>query len=141
MSGVSIELADDRDTYRPRETIRGCMRWDLSGQRADTLRLELLWHTEGKGTRDADVVDTLTLEQPPARGERAFAFTLPAGPYSFSGKLLSVLWMLQVIVEPGDEVTQRTLVISPVDREIDLAAEDDDDARARDASEASERLR
>ena len=128
MSEVSIELADDRDTYHPRESIRGRLRWDLSGQRADTLRLELLWHTEGKGTRDADVVDTLTIDQPPARGERAFAFTLPAGPYSFSGKLLSVLWVLQVIVEPSDEVTQRALVVSPTGREVDLLAEGDENA-------------
>ena len=128
MSDVSIELADERDTYRPRETIRGRLRWDLSGQRADTLRLELLWHTEGKGTRDADVVDTLTIEQPPVRGERAFAFTLPAGPYSFSGKLLSVLWELQAIVEPSDEVTQHALVVSPTGREVDLLAEGDENA-------------
>lgn len=125
MSDVRIELEEGRDTFRPREQLRGRLRWDLAGERVETIRLELLWHTQGKGTRDADVVETLTVENPPTRGERAFAFSLPAGPYSFSGKLFSVLWTLQAVSEPGDEVVQHGIVLSPTGTEVDLTAEAD----------------
>jgi len=122
MSDVQLEIEGGRSTFQPLEELRGRVRWELGGTRADSIEVQLLWHTEGKGTRDADVVETVTIERPPPRGERAFTMQLPAGPYSCSGKLLSIVWKLQTVVEPGDEVTQADLVIAPGDAEVDLEA-------------------
>lgn len=122
MNDVWIEIEGSRHAFHPLEELRGRVRWQLDGRAADSIAVQLLWHTEGKGTRDADVVETVTIDRPPVRGERAFSMRLPAGPYSCSGKLLSIVWKLQTVVEPGDEVTQTDLVIAPGDAEVDLEA-------------------
>ena len=122
MSDIQLEIEGGRSRFQPLEELRGRVRWQLGGARADSIAVQLLWHTEGKGTQDADVVETVTIEQPPPRGERAFTMQLPAGPYSCSGKLLSVVWKLQTVVEPGDEVSQTDLVIAPGDGEVNLEA-------------------
>lgn len=122
MSEVELEIEDGRSRFRPLEELRGRVRWQLGGRRADSIEVQLLWHTEGKGTQDADVVETVTIQQPPARGERAFTIQLPAGPYSCSGKLLSIVWKLQAVIEPGDDVTQTDLVLAPGEAEVDLEA-------------------
>lgn len=122
MRDVIVEIEGGRRSFRPLEELRGRVRWMLDGARVDSIAVQLLWHTQGKGTQDADVVETVTIEQPPPRGERTFSIQLPAGPYSCSGKLLSIVWKLQTVVEPGDDVTQTDLVIAPGDAEVDLAA-------------------
>lgn len=136
MSDVELEIEGGRSRFRPLEELRGRVRWELGGRRVDSIEVQLLWHTEGKGTQDADVVETVTVEQPPARGERTFTIQLPAGPYSCSGKLLSIVWKLQAVIEPGDDVTQADLVIAPGDAEVDLGACADDAGGAAASSPA-----
>jgi hypothetical protein len=127
MSRVEVEIVDGHAVFRPLDELRVRVRWSLDGGSTETLAVQLLWHTEGKGTRDADIVTTETIERPAMQGEREIAFRLPAGPYSFSGQLLSVVWKLQAVLEPSGDVTQTAFVVSPAGREIDLLGLDSAD--------------
>ena len=119
MDKLSLALHEDQATFAPRETIRGTARWNLD-ENPHHLELSLFWYTAGKGTRDVDVIQTYRLDEPGASGSRDFSFSLPEGPYSFSGKLISLIWAIELTASPGSETTRREIAVSPGDREIVL---------------------
>jgi hypothetical protein len=119
MDQLSIALNEDKTAFAPRETIHGTVRWSLdAGPRH--LELSLFWYTAGKGTRDVGVIETTRFGEPGAVGSKDFSFTLPDGPYSFSGKLISLLWAMELTVSPGSETIRREIIVSPTGREIVL---------------------
>jgi hypothetical protein len=82
--------------------------------------LLLRWYTAGKGTRDVGVAQTLRFDGPGAHGSKDFSFPLPDGPYSFSGKLISLIWAMELTVSPSSETIRREITFSPTGREIIL---------------------
>src|ERR1043166_4380135 len=56
------------------------------------------------------------LAQPP----RAVGLRLPESPYSFSGKLISLVWALELVAEPSKEVIRREFVLAPGGEEVRL---------------------
>ena len=119
MSAVRIGTRDERTAFRPGETIEGAIGWELP-EPPQTIEVRLFWHTRGKGTEDIEVVDQVRFDQPAAQGAEPFRFTAPDQPYSFSGRLISVLWSLEVVVLRGGPSASVDLVIAPEAREIVL---------------------
>lgn len=121
MGKLSIELKDGKHAFAPGEQVEGRIEWSLdSNLRA--LELSLLWHTSGKGTRDVRVLHTHRIDSPGSFGLDKLSFTLPPGPYSFSGKLISLIWALELTCTPGDETVRQEIVVSPTGREILLTS-------------------
>jgi hypothetical protein len=111
---LAIELA--RSDLAPGERVRGVVR--LVGRRAPVppvLRVRLLWYTEGKGDQDVHTVEAQTLD-PSGR----FEFQLPASPYSFSGKLVSLIWAIEVENTDVHHAERATFVMAPDRRAIAL---------------------
>lgn len=121
MSNLDILLHEDKAAFAPRETLGGTIRWNLDAN-PRCLELSLFWYTAGKGTRDVGVVETKRFDEPGAFGSRDFAFTLPDGPYSFSGKLISLIWAVELTRSPGSETVRREIVLSPTGHEVLLGA-------------------
>ncbi len=138
MIHATIQTKYDNRHFVPGETIPGHVTWDAAaGEGADGAELHLLYYTEGKGSRDARVVDTRKWEPgaASAAGE-AFEFVLPAGPYSFSGRLISLSWALELVVGSAGHAERLEIIVSPTAKEIDLnrypvPAELDDEGRAK----------
>jgi hypothetical protein len=82
--------------------------------------VRLFWYTEGKGTRDLEVVATQELDAPNQNDERPFRFAAPEAPYSFSGKLISLIWALELVTEPGGQAERLQVAVSPTGEEIML---------------------
>ena len=121
MDKLSIVLNEDKAAFAPRETIRGTVRWSLdAGIRH--LELSLFWYTTGKGTRDVGVIETRQFDEPGAVGWKDFSLTLPDGPYSFSGKLISLIWALELTCPPDSDTVRREVTVSPTGQEIILDA-------------------
>jgi hypothetical protein len=117
---IGIETSEGRMAYRPGERIEGSLSWSLV-EPAKAIELRLFWHTSGKGDRDVTVVDRLRLANPPAsEAHRPFRFQLPAGPWSFSGSLITLSWALEAVVLPSNESVLLDLVVSPTAEEIRL---------------------
>ena len=122
MDKMSIYFRGDKTAFVPGETMHGAIQWSLdTSPRA--LELSLFWYTAGKGTRDVGVVETLTIDRPGSCGSKDFAFTLPVGPYSFSGKLISLIWALELTCSEGDEMARQEITVSPTGQEIVLGSE------------------
>ena len=119
MSELKIELDADRETFEPLEGLSGEVSWALDKQ-VHALELRLFWFTRGKGTEDAGVVQTQKFEGPLPQETRSFRFHLPEAPYSFSGKLISLVWALELIAYPSKDMTRRELIMAPKGKEVRL---------------------
>lgn len=116
---LSLTFADGRAQRLPGETVELSALWALE-KTPSSVEARLFWFARGKGTEDVGVVATLSVPSPASAGEHVFRFTLPAGPYSFSGKLVSLLWAVELVA--GKQVARCEFVLAPGGREIVLGA-------------------
>lgn len=117
MSTLRIELTDGRTAFTPGQPISGRASWRV-GDAPASAELRLFWYTSGKGTQDVGVIDTVVFAAPRADDRRDFTLVLPREPYSFSGRLISLSWALELVLEPGSRVERQELVLSPTGREV-----------------------
>ncbi len=117
MDELTIETADGRRNYRPGESLAGVVRWRLS-RVPQTIELRLFWRTVGGGTSDVGLSSTVSFEQPNQQESRPFLFVAPASPVSFSGKLISLIWALELVATTSSECARLDLVISPTGEEL-----------------------
>ena len=121
MDKLSIKLQDDKTIFAPRETVQGRIEWNLDAN-PRRLDLSLFWYTAGKGTRDVGVIESTRFDDPGLHGWKEFSFALPEGPYSFSGKLISLIWAVELTCTPGSESTRCEITVSPTGKEILLGS-------------------
>jgi hypothetical protein len=99
--------------------VTGHVTWEMPAA-PKSIELRLFWFTRGKGTTDVHVAETIRFDFPRAADRRDFRFRLPAAPYSFSGKLISLLWALELVVLPGNDTVRAEITLSPTGQEIVL---------------------
>jgi hypothetical protein len=121
MEWMRIETRDGANAFLPEETVEGTVGWHFD-RPVRSVELRLLWYTEGKGNQDVEVVASLPLADPRLNEVRPFQIRLPAGPYSFSGRLISIAWALEVVAEPGDRAERLPITVSPTRQEILLSS-------------------
>jgi len=119
MSRLQIELADGKTKYRPGEAVEGVAFWELDAS-ATSMEIRLFWRTQGKGTVDVEVVQAQPLAVAGLADRRAFRFVLPAGPYSVSGVLVSIVWGVKIVAEPMSESANAEITVSPTGEEVRL---------------------
>lgn len=119
MSETFIELDQEQKGFEPGAELTGKVRWRLEKQ-PRSVELRLFWFTRGKGTEDVGLVQALQFEQPHPEEQRSFRFTLPAAPYSFSGKLISLVWALELVTQPASAVARKEIVVGPGGKETEL---------------------
>ncbi len=118
MNEIRIGTKEEQTAFRPGEPIEGAIGWNLA-EPCKQIRVRLLWHTRGKGTEDVTVASELEFEEPPLQGAQGFQFIAPLEPYSFSGKLISVVWVLEAKASKGPSA-HKQIVIAPAGKEIIL---------------------
>lgn len=114
---LGIFLAENRTAFRPGEQLAVSALWALPVA-PESLEVRLFWYTRGKGTQDDAIVAVQRIEAPEAAGERTLTFRLPAQPWSFSGKLISLIWAVELVAEPGSRAARCEFVMSPDGHEI-----------------------
>lgn len=127
MSGWGrLEIAGGRHVFAPGDEVTGTATWHLAEPPA-SVEVRLYWQTQGKGDQDVDVVARETaggdsregsFHNLGSDGALPFRFRLPEGPYSFSGKLISLLWGVELVAEPGGALGHVEIVVSPIGAEI-----------------------
>lgn len=101
---LEILIESDRGLVKPGSAVRGGFRVLSDGPLpVERVELSVLWYTDGKGDMDQGVVHNETL----APGEtltpdRAFPFKVevPLAPWSYSGQLIKIHWVVRVRVYP-----------------------------------------
>ena len=115
-----IRLDADGPWFQPGSNIVGEVRWYGLGADVEALDLRLFWYTEGKGTRDVGLAGSRRIARPGGSGRRRFALSVPEGPYSFSGRLITLAWALELVALPSSESVRQDLLIGPRPVEVDL---------------------
>lgn len=114
-----IQIREHQTAFSPGDTVSGEVSWQRDAP-PKSAELRLLWRTSGRGTVDICVVETTFFGDPQPTETRPFAFRLPAGPYSFSGSLITLTWGLELSVDPGEEVTGVDFVVAPEGQAVKL---------------------
>jgi hypothetical protein len=117
----SLQISIDRSpaAFQPGETLHGRASWRAQ----DTIQsasVRLFWTTSGKGTSDTRIVDKQALDNPQPDDSRTFSFQLPGGPPGFSGALISLVWGVELVLEPKERATHQEFLLGPEAREIRL---------------------
>ena len=123
MQPLSIVLTENRAAFEPGEEVSGNVSWSLD-KPPRAVELRLFWFTRGKGTEDAGIVERVRYEPATLDEAHLFRFRLPEAPYSFSGKLISLVWALELVVEPGKQVTRQEIIVAPGAQEVRLDSAD-----------------
>jgi hypothetical protein len=121
MADLHIEIENGRTTFSPGDTLAGRVSWNVDAD-PQSAELRLFWYTSGKGTENVGVVQTMTFDRPQRGDRREFRMALPYAPYSCSGTLVSIIWALELIVEPQSWTERRELTIAPGGVEVTLAS-------------------
>jgi len=132
MNNLEIQLDSNKMAFVPGEEIRGIAKWQLDYE-PGSMELSLFWHTEGRGIQDTGIAETIVFENAGAFGQKDFKFIAPAGPYSFSGKLVSIIWALEFATAKGKDVCRKDITISPTGQKIEAGESipDSDEAAAK----------
>jgi hypothetical protein len=120
MSPLNIDIENMNTVFNPGQTVRGQVQWQLDKEPEKTV-LRLLWYTAGIGAEDVGVVQTVEFDNPAMTDGRRFEFKLPAGPYSFSGQLISLIWTLELAA--GGQCVRQDITVSPGGAGIQLYPE------------------
>lgn len=119
---IKIQVDYDNTEFTPGDSISGTISW-LPSEGTESISLRLFWFTRGRGTQDLELIEELSWPVLPSNtsgGTEQFAFTLPNGPYSFSGQLISLTWAIEVVQLPGETSTRYEFTLTPSGREIVL---------------------
>ncbi|MDB6171591.1 MAG: hypothetical protein JWL59_902 [Chthoniobacteraceae bacterium] len=121
MSTLKIGVHEGRTHFLPGEEVAGAVLWELD-EPPKSAELRMIWFTRGKGTEEAEVVATQSFDHPQPGDTRKFNLKLPAAPYSFSGKLISLIWALELVIKPGKRFERLEITMAPGEHEIILPA-------------------
>jgi hypothetical protein len=121
---LGLFTPQNRTAYAPGETLEISALWALPEKPA-SLEARLFWFTRGKGTEDVGVVNTEAMPNPEAAGEHTLRFVLPDNPWSFSGKLVSLIWAVELVAQPGGKSVRCEFTVAPGGKEIQLHAHPD----------------
>lgn len=116
---LTIHTTDGGTWLKPGELISGRASWHLDDQ-AEAIEIRLFWHTSGKGSQDVGMVRVLRDDAPDPSGRRDFSIRAPEGPYSFSGKLITLSWAIELVALPSGETERLDLMIGPQPVEVDI---------------------
>ncbi|SFI86227.1 hypothetical protein [Planctomicrobium piriforme] len=118
---TDLQIETEYDAYYPGNEMVVTALWEFD-QPPDSLELRLVWNTSGKGDRDLSVVQTVRIETAKSSGREQVTMKLPWGPYSFSGKLISLIWALELIAFPSEASIRKEIVIGPNASEVLIGA-------------------
>lgn len=117
---IEVQIRDGYTAFRPGDVVEGTVSWQLEPGPTE-IAARLFWFTRGKGDQDIGIVETLPYADPAPADRRPFRFHLPRGPFSFSGKLISLIWAIEAVAQPGDVAGRVEITVSPTGDEIRLA--------------------
>ena len=122
MGTMTVEIDGGRDAFAPGERVEGLASWELP-EPPSALEVRLFWSTSGRGDEDQETVAVETVPSPAASGWVRFSFQLPPGPYSFSGRLISLAWAIELVAQEEGAAGSASIVVGPESREARIDGE------------------
>jgi hypothetical protein len=116
---LTLHTTDGGTSFKPGKLVEGRASWHLDGD-VDAVEVRLFWYTTGKGSQNVEIVRRLQIDSPDPSGHHDFSIRVPEGPYSFSGKLITLAWAIELVALPSGQTERLDLLIGPIPVEVDL---------------------
>jgi hypothetical protein len=116
---LNLQTTDGGTWFKPGELIEGRASWHLDTE-IDAVEVRLFWYTTGKGSQDVEILRRLRIHSPQTSGHHDFSIRAPEGPYSFSGKLITLAWAIELVALPGEQTERLDLRIGPTPVEVEI---------------------
>jgi hypothetical protein len=116
---LTVHTNDGGTWFKPGELIEGRATWHLDGE-VEAVEVRLFWFTTGKGSQDVEIVRRLRIDSPETSGHHDFSIRAPEGPYSFSGKLITLAWAIELVALPNGQTERLDLRIGPTPVEVEI---------------------
>lgn len=127
---IELELTGGGPARRPGRPVAGELKWDLP-EEPKRLEVVLGWSTIGAGLPDTQIVERLVIDNPGPSGRDTFSFLLPPGPFSFTGKMVSLYWWLEVYATADEPSCRQELIVSSTGSPVELHRSPAEDKPAR----------
>jgi hypothetical protein len=118
MTDLSLDLAG-RSAFEPGQTVPVTAKWDLKSP-LDAVELRVVWNTASRGDVELQIAKAVRIESPHPSDTLQMTLTLPRQPYSFSGKLVSLVWALELVAIPSLASTRTQITIGPGGKAVRL---------------------
>lgn len=116
---IELQIASGKRAFLPFDVIEANVCWN--NVEADEINVELVWSTKGKGTVDEYTACVIPIALSGRRsGNEKVKIKAPIGPYSFSGKLISLIWYVVARAKDDADYAEIEIVIAPEGKEIEL---------------------
>ena len=122
MNDFTLDTLDKRSAYSPGETLGVQAFWNLL-ERVERVDINLVWYTEGRGDQDLSLVQQHRISNPSLSDRIEVSFEIPAGPYSFAGKLITLHWAIEIVTTPDVGSLRYDLTIGPQGQAVYLKNE------------------
>lgn len=116
---LAVFLPGNRTAFVPGERLEVTVLWAFS-QMPGTIDVRLFWITRGKGTEDIEIVHRAAIRAPAIAGEERCVFVLPDAPWSFSGRLISLVWGVEAVAASPEQAARCEFILAPDAAEIRL---------------------
>ena len=120
MSRVSIRIGPEhlQDTKKKPDffggdTISVHLAWN-GKYPLERLCLSLLRHVSGKGSNTTELAHTVDIDTALISGEQVIDLTLPYGPVSYSGRLISISWSIQASLTDSGASSKKDFVLHSI---------------------------
>ena len=124
MIELTLDVTEKPLELVPGQTLSGRIGWRLD-EVPKRAALRLFWYTEGRGTQDVEIIEEMNIVSSGLTHEERFSFTLPERPYSFSGRLITLKWALELVLNKGEHVKRVDLMVSPWVEQVKLGTVND----------------
>jgi hypothetical protein len=114
-----IQIDGGKTAFLPGEIIRGSVALEAD-RHPHTVELRLFWYTTGRAPSDVAIIEAQTLQ--PTSQPIPFTFTLPPGPYSFVGSLITLNWAIELVFKPSSHADRAEFSMSPDGKPLALTA-------------------
>jgi hypothetical protein len=118
---VTLRIKLSESNCQPSQVLEVAAEWDFESI-PYKLIIEMLWQTSGKGSDDSETVFSETWSPNDQSGSKNFTITLPRGPISVRGNLISVQWQFKLTSKRPSEVQLYPFVLSHVREVVQLSS-------------------
>ena len=109
---LTLHTTDGGSWFKPGELIEGRASWHFD-EIVGAVEVRLFWYTSAKAHRMSELFVRSGPMLPTPRATATFRFRVPEGPYSFSGKLITLAWAIELVALPSGETERLDLRIGP----------------------------
>ncbi len=115
-----IQLTLDQQTVAAGSSLSGTLVYEETSSHQnppDKTTLELRWYTEGRGTRDRQIIHSLTLNPEKLATGVPISFTLKIpdeGPITYNGSLLRIIWEVRAKADYPGLLSGKDKIVQPL---------------------------